>query len=58
LSSMSETVYGFGGGTSGAGTGVYSGAFGLMMAGTADLGEVLVSVGGFFLLGEIRSVAG
>jgi hypothetical protein len=30
-----------------------------MMGETADLGEVLVSVGGFFLLvGEMRSVAG
>jgi hypothetical protein len=28
-----------------------------MIGWTADLEEVLVSVGGFFLLGEIRSVA-
>jgi len=59
LSSMSETVSGFGGGTAGAGTGVVSAALGLMMGGTADLDEVLVSVGAFFLLeGEMRSVAG
>ena len=55
---MSETVSGFGGDTAGAGTGVASVAFGLMMGRTADLVEVLVSVGGFFLVGEIRSVAG
>jgi hypothetical protein len=29
-----------------------------MIGGTADLGEVLVSAGDFFLPGEIRSVAG
>jgi len=58
---MSETVSGFGGGTAGTGTGVgvAPGALGLMMGGTADLGEVLVSVAGFFLPGgEMRSVAG
>jgi hypothetical protein len=57
---MSERVSGFGGGTAGTGTGagVASGALGLMMGGTADLDEVLVSVGAFFLLeGEMRSVA-
>jgi hypothetical protein len=60
LSSMSETVSGFGGGggIAGAGPGAVSGTFGLMIGETVDLEEVLVSVGGFFLLGEIRSVAG
>jgi hypothetical protein len=58
-SSMSETDSGFGGGgVTGAGAGVASTAFALVIGGTADLTEVLVSVGGFFLLGEIRSVAG
>ena len=60
---MSETDSGFGGGVSttgstGAGAGAASGAFALLIGGTADLEEVLVSVGGFFLLGEMRSVAG
>jgi hypothetical protein len=54
---MSETDSGFGGGgVAGAGVGVASNGFALVMGGTADLTEVLVSVGAFFLLGEIRSV--
>jgi uncharacterized spore protein YtfJ len=57
-SSMSETDSGFGGGAiAGAGAGVTSAAFALLMGGTADLTEVRVSAGGFLLLGEIRSVA-
>ena len=55
---MSETDSGFGGGVTGDGAGTASGAFALLIGGTADLGEVLVSVAGFFLLGEMRSVAG
>jgi hypothetical protein len=58
-SSMSETDSGFaGGGVTGAGAGIASTAFALVIGGTADLAEVLVSEGGGFLLGEIRSVAG
>jgi uncharacterized spore protein YtfJ len=52
-SSMSETDSGFGGGGGGvasAGAGVASAAFALVIGGTADLAEVLVSVEGFFLL--------
>jgi hypothetical protein len=52
-SSMSETDSGFGGGGGGvasAGAAVASAAFALVIGGTADLAEVLVSVGGFFLL--------
>jgi hypothetical protein len=54
-SSMSETDSGFGGGGGGggvasAGAGIASAAFALVIGGTADLAEVLVSVGGFFLL--------
>jgi hypothetical protein len=56
---MSETDSGFGGGgVAGAGVGVASNGFALVMGGTADLTEVRVSAGAFFLLGEIRSVAG
>ncbi|HEY1477340.1 MAG TPA: hypothetical protein VGF37_06595 [Chthoniobacterales bacterium] len=50
---MSETDSGFGGGGGGvasAGAAVASAAFALVIGGTADLAEVLVSVGGFFLL--------
>jgi uncharacterized spore protein YtfJ len=51
-SSMSETDSGFGGGggVASAGAGIASAAFALVIGGTADLAEVLVSVGGFFLL--------
>jgi hypothetical protein len=51
-SSMSETDSGFGGGggVASAGAAVASAAFALVIGGTADLAEVLVSVGGFFLL--------
>jgi hypothetical protein len=64
ISSMSEIVSGFAGGVSavgstvGAGTGAAGGCFALLIGGTADLKLVLASVGAFFLLGEIKSVAG
>ncbi len=63
-SSISEIVSGFAGGVSaagstvGAGTGAAGGCFALLIGGTADLRLVLASVGAFFLLGEIKSVAG
>jgi hypothetical protein len=64
VSPMSETVSGRAGGASGIGSATgagggttAAGCFALLIGGTADLREVLASVCGFFLVGEIRSVA-
>jgi hypothetical protein len=65
VSSISETDSGFGAGgsatgaTAGAGfAAATTGCFALLIGGTPDLTWVLASPGGFFRLGEIRSVAG
>jgi hypothetical protein len=64
VSSIRETDSGFGGGgsatgsTAGAGfAAATTGCFALLIGGTPDLRWVLDSPGGFFRLGEIRSVA-
>ena len=64
VSPMSEIDSGLGGGVSTTGStgaawaGAGAGCFALLIGGTADRRCVLASVCGFFLLGEIRSVAG
>jgi hypothetical protein len=65
VSSINETDSGFGGGGSATGStggvglaAAATGCFALLIGGTPDLRWVLDSPGGFFRLGEIRSVAG
>jgi hypothetical protein len=64
VSPMSEIDSGFAaaggsgtGSTGAAGIGAIGGCFALLIGGTADFRAVLASVGGFFRVGEIRSVA-
>jgi hypothetical protein len=60
FSSINETDSGFAGGVAGGGTGAgaVSSCFALLIGGTLERRAGLISVAGFFLNAEIRSVAG